>query len=126
MATYFVPEEWHCKCGRAECDAKKEPVAELASRLNTLRERLGKPIVITSGLRCQWWNDKQTGSVSDSEHVTGEGVDIAVLGSTERWALLGALFKSPLLFSRVGLGSTFIHLGVGKDKAQRVAWTYSK
>jgi uncharacterized protein YcbK (DUF882 family) len=40
-----------------------------------LRNNLGVPITIISGLRCKTWNDIQ-GGVSNSQHMYGEAADI--------------------------------------------------
>lgn len=47
--------------------------------LEPLREYLGKPIVITSGYRCEKLNRKVGGS-SSSQHLYGQAVDIWVQG----------------------------------------------
>ena len=44
-------------------------------RLNTIRERYGHPIVISSGYRCKDLN-KAVGGVKDSKHKTGLAVDL--------------------------------------------------
>lgn len=47
--------------------------------LEPLREYLGKPIIITSGYRCEKLNRKVGGS-SSSQHLYGQAVDIWVQG----------------------------------------------
>ena len=47
--------------------------------LNPLRERLGKPITITSGYRCKKLNEI-VGGVSNSQHTTGEAADFIIEG----------------------------------------------
>lgn len=44
-------------------------------RLNDIREGYGKPIVISSGYRCDELNEK-VGGVNDSKHKNGLGVDL--------------------------------------------------
>lgn len=44
-------------------------------RLNDIREGYGKPIVISSGYRCDKLNEK-VGGVNDSKHKNGLGVDL--------------------------------------------------
>lgn len=44
-------------------------------RLNTIRERYGHPIIISSGYRCEELN-KAVGGVKDSKHKTGLAVDL--------------------------------------------------
>ena len=47
--------------------------------LDPLREAYGKPIYVTSGYRCKALNTKIGGATS-SQHMSGEAVDIYVLG----------------------------------------------
>lgn len=47
--------------------------------LQPLREKLGKPIIVTSGFRCKELNEK-VGGVANSQHTTGEAADIYVNG----------------------------------------------
>jgi peptidase M15-like protein len=121
---YFQPSEFLCRCGRADCDARTEVHPDLLARLNLLRMRVGRPVIVTSGLRCRYWNDKQ-GGVKDSGHLTGEEADLRAANSHERWELLAANFegKTPL-FSRLGIGRDFLHVGVSTMHVNEVIWTY--
>ena len=47
--------------------------------LNPLRERIGKPIIITSGYRCKKLNEI-VGGVPNSQHTTGEAADFVING----------------------------------------------
>lgn len=49
--------------------------------LQPLRNKVGKPIIITSGYRCQKVN-KLVGGVSNSQHQTGQAVDFTIKGMT--------------------------------------------
>lgn len=121
---YFTTAEFACKCGRAECDAPKTVNGDLLARLNQLRQRVGHPLRVTSGLRCAVWNT-QVGGVGDSEHMTGEAADIVVANGAERFALLAANWDGTVpLFNRVGVGATFIHFGVSASLPTNVVWTY--
>ena len=121
---YFQPAEFACKCGRKDCDALKVPSPDLLARLNVLRLRLDRPLTITSGIRCAYWNEK-SGGVKGSGHETGEEVDLACATSQERWRLLAGVFESTQpLFRRIGVGKTFIHLGVSTALPNGVIWTY--
>ena len=44
-------------------------------RLNSIRERYGQPIIISSGYRCEELN-RMVGGVKDSKHKTGLAVDL--------------------------------------------------
>lgn len=72
---HFSKKEFKCKCGRycngypAEIDRGMVEIAD------AIRERLGKPLGVNSGLRCQEWNRLQ-GGVSNSQHRYGTAVDL--------------------------------------------------
>lgn len=62
--------------------------------LDPLRRLYGKPIIITSGYRCQKLNDL-VGGVSNSWHTKGNAVDIHVASLTEATKLFNNLQKMP-------------------------------
>jgi uncharacterized protein YcbK (DUF882 family) len=78
---------------------------------------------ITSGKRDPEKN-AQVGGVQDSEHTYGqaEGADIACPDGATRWKLVTAALARGVV--RIGIGKTFVHLGIAKDKPQRVMWHY--
>jgi len=49
-------------------------------------------------------------------------VDIACNNSTDRYNLLNCLLD--VGFKRIGVGNTFIHVDIDKEKAKEVIWTY--
>lgn len=91
---FFVASEYRCRCGRPQCDAPRELVPELADRLDELRERLGRPVILTSGLRCTYWNNRQGGE-PDSRHLTGRAVDIGCAAPLERRPLVATILLWP-------------------------------
>lgn len=117
-STWFKLEEFQCKCGRCPL---KEPDPNLVLRLDALREMARMPIIINSGIRCEAYNAR-VGGVHGSEHETGEGADLLCATSPVRWRLLNAALKAG--FRRLGVGKTFIHVGVSKSHDQDVVWTY--
>lgn len=56
-------------------EAKANLVALAENILDKARDAWGKPIIVNSGYRCPRLN-KVVGGVSNSQHVTGEAVDI--------------------------------------------------
>jgi hypothetical protein len=50
-----------------------------AHTLQRIRDRLGKPIIITSGYRCQALN-RAVGGVTSSDHQSGQAADIVAPG----------------------------------------------
>jgi len=114
---HFSPEEFQCRCG---CGALVVDLI-LLKRLDLLRARVGEPLQITSGYRCPAHN-KAVGGKSTSEHVDGQGVDIAAPSS---WLKMKIVREAlPLGFNRVGIGQDFVHLGVSDTLPKHVLWTY--
>ena len=74
---YFGMEEFRCKCcgstGSPQAVANIEALVE--NVLDPAREKLGAPIVVTSGFRCQKHN-LAVGGVTNSQHMKGEAADI--------------------------------------------------
>ena len=122
--SFYQPSEFLCSCGRPECDAPKAVTPALLSKLDALRYYLDRPVVITSGLRCAYWNKKQ-GGVADSEHLTGEAADILVENSTELFKCIEANFHGlKPLFHRIGIKNRMLHCGISETHAQEVCWLY--
>lgn len=76
----YVPRaEWRCPCKR--CGGyPAEPQEKLVRFLDELRAHFGKPVYISSGVRCKAHNDELSGSVYNSRHLTGKAVDFCVEG----------------------------------------------
>lgn len=117
---HFTLSEFQCK-GNDGCPTM-EPNPLLVEKLDKLRDILGEPLVITSGIRCAAYNAK-VGGVNDSAHNRGDAADIMCSDSTARYLLL---HMSCHLFQRIGVGKGFIHVDVSTDPAhaQNVLWTY--
>ena len=65
----FKLEEFKCECGGRGCTGYPKVInTTLLKHLQTIRTRYGVPIIITSGLRCKWYNSRLSGSISKSEH----------------------------------------------------------
>lgn len=80
----FKPEEFRCECGGRYCcgyPSYMKP-AELI-HIQAIRDKYGKPITITSGLRCKTWNSKCGGSIQNSLHMQGLALDFYQEGVTD-------------------------------------------
>lgn len=76
----FKYSEFKCKCGGRYCNGYPVPFSyELAKHLQTIRTHFGKPLTITSPLRCETWNSKQ-GGVKHSKHKKGWACDFYIKG----------------------------------------------
>ena len=113
---HFKPEELACPCcGVCAVDKK------LVIKLDQLREKVGFPIIITSGYRCPKHN-KEVGGKPDSAHIKGLAADISVSTSPRRYKLIKAAIE--IGFKRIGIGERFIHLDIDHEKKQEVLWIY--
>ena len=65
---------------------------------------------------------KLWGGSYDSDHISGEGSDVAVSSSRDRFRLVEAAIKVGI--SRIGIAKTFIHFGTSLTKTQEVMWVY--
>ena len=117
---YFSSEELRCKCGRLECDAPKEVKQDLLDKLNRLRELYGGSLTVNDALRCAFHN-AAVGGVGDSEHMFGQAADLLCNTSPDRLKIIKYAVE---LFNRIGVGKTFIHVGVSPSLGQDVMWLY--
>lgn len=116
LTTNFSRYEFTCKCGCGFDDVK----LRLIAKLQEARDIYDHPMIIKSGCRCPKWN-KQEGGKSSSDHLTGEGADIICGSSHKRYILLPILAK---FFTRIGIGSDYIHVGINLENPQEVLWLY--
>lgn len=77
----FQPEEFRCPCGKCTGYTVQMKQVEL-KHLQTIRDHYGKPMLITSGLRCKYEN-KRVGGVTNSGHLTGYAADFYMEGVTD-------------------------------------------
>lgn len=79
---HFSPSEFQCRCGGKYCDGFPAMVRKpLLTAAETLRERLGAAVILSSGLRCPAHN-KNEGGVPGSRHRLGKAMDFRVAGHT--------------------------------------------
>ena len=80
--------------------------------LQPLRDKLGKPITITSGYRCQMLNTAVKGAIN-SGHLRGASADIVVKGMTTK-ELFNFIAKSGIKFTQLieeySNGRTWVHI----------------
>ena len=73
---WFKEKEFACKCcGQLPPLARENVKALVEVILDPVREKLGMPIVVNSGYRCEKHN-KAVGGVKNSQHLKGEAADI--------------------------------------------------
>lgn len=103
---YFDMHEFACHhCGQLP-EGGMTPV--LLEKLDELRERLGRPVIVSSGYRCPVHN-RNVGGVSNSQHVRGTAADIYCPGVS-----VGELadMAAEIGFDAVGryYGQGFVHV----------------
>lgn len=89
---------------------------KLVDKLQKLRDKINKPLVINSAYRCPERNE-QVGGAKDSQHLYGKAVDISITNleiSVEKVKELA----EKIGFDGIGLYDTFIHLDVRGHKAR--------
>lgn len=83
----FTPDEFKCGCGGRYCTGyptyMKPHQLEL---IQSIRTKFGKPMIVTSGMRCRTYNRKLNGSAINSKHLTGEATDYYIAGVTDTLA----------------------------------------
>ena len=120
MSENFSAAEFFCPCP-ARCVGKRDPHPSLPLKLEVVRQFVGRPLALNSGVRCPEHN-LSVGGVPGSEHETGEGADIRISGSKERMDLVRAAIKAGI--RRIGVAKTFVHVGVSRRHDQDVLWLY--
>ena len=78
----FKPEEFRCPCGHCTGYPTWMRVNEL-KHIQHIRTHYGKPMTITSGLRCEYENSRLSGSSKESAHMEGKAVDFYMAGVTD-------------------------------------------
>lgn len=115
----FYRSEFACKCGCGEDTIS----LTLVNQLQRARDLLGVPMIITSGCRCEKWNEKEGGS-STSAHLDGSASDISVESSENRYLLVCALLNAG--FQRIGMGEGFLHVDIDYTRPSPSMFLYPK
>ena len=125
LSENFSKLEIMCSCS---CGADKiSPV--LIEKLQKVRNIIGRPIIITSRVRCEFYNVSIKASMNSSyipdDHGIGNAVDIACTNSKDRYELVE---RAQEFFKKIGISGDsyggFVHLDVDRSKVQEVMWLY--
>ena len=122
---HFTLDELKCNC--AICGSTGlEMKAELMEPIEILREHLGFPFVVTSGLRCKWYN-AGVGGTPTSAHLSGEALDIHIYrGKALRLVAEALKLKAFMGFGIKQKGELCyrcIHLDI-KQRDEPTIWSY--
>ena len=116
LTDHFTKEEFDCQCG---CGNGDIVISEnLVFELECVRIHYGKPMRITSGIRCLSHNRK-IGSRDTSSHIKGLAVDISCKDMVTRLELVKRLLRDGE-FKRMGIHKDFIHFKVYYDKQKGI------
>lgn len=92
-----------------------------------VRNVIGAPLYVTSGVRSPQRNDMVGGS-KNSSHLKGLACDISTnsigesMSPRHRYLIVRALIDAGV--KRIGIAKTFIHFDIDQEKIQDVIWTY--
>lgn len=114
---YISREEFRCTCRGRYCNGfPVEPSLATAKIDEAIREHFGKPLTITSGIRCARRN-AEVGGVSNSQHVQGTASDISVAGVSPSQV---AAYAETLMPNTGGIGiySWGVHIDTRAVKAR--------
>lgn len=95
---------------------ERKLVALIEKVLDPLREAYGKPIIVTSGYRCEKLN-RLVGGAASSQHVKGEAVDIRTVSDKpeDNKKLYDLILKLKLPFDQLidEYGYDWVHVSFG-------------
>ena len=96
---------------------------DLVDVLIELEKRMGFELTINSGYREPDHNLK-VGGVPNSEHtmMPAKAADVLCLQSSTRYRMLRELYAMGI--QRIGIGETFIHVGISNQHPIGVCWHY--
>lgn len=118
ISAHFDSKEFECQCGCGLSDMN--PL--LIDGLEKLRSVIGnKPIIVTSGRRCEKHNAETPNASKNSQHVKGNAADIKVAGMSPE-ELREAAYKVPQFKDGgIGIYNWGIHVDV---RGKRARWDY--
>jgi len=113
---WFKKEDFLCRCGKCEMPAEVEGnlMALVENVLEPAREKLGGPIIVNSGYRCERHN-RDVGGVANSQHLRGEAADIRCADNKR----LAKIIVEADRFDQLIIYPTFIHVSFKRLGANR-------
>ena len=111
---FFQREEFRCTCGGRGCGGfPAEPREQLVRNAESIREQFGKPVRVSSGVRCVLRNGELPGSAQNSLHLSGRAMDFCVsgIGAEKVVAYVRTL---PQVHEAYAIDQNYVHMGVEK------------
>lgn len=107
----FKRREFACPCPR--CGGfPVEPAERLVRCAQALRDQTGKPINISSGVRCKAHN-AEVGGVANSCHLLGHAIDFCVRGMSAAQVLPLAKALPGIVYA-YAIDGSYVHMDIGK------------
>lgn len=89
--------------------------------LDKIRKICDFPFIINSAYRSEDYENKR-GRNGTSSHTKGVAVDVQAITDRQKFLIVQTALANGI--TRIGVGTTFVHLDVDKNKTQNVIWTY--
>lgn len=108
---YFKRSEFACKCGGKYCNGyPAEPKEKLIMVAENVREHFGKPMPVSSGLRCTRHN-ANVGGVSNSRHLSGKAMDFCVPGVSAATVLAYVKQQKDIRYA-YAIDGSYVHMDI--------------
>lgn len=107
---YFKRDEFKCKCGKYCNGFPVEMDMKLLRIADEVREYFGKPIPVSSGVRCETHNAR-VGGVSGSRHKKGKAMDFCVSGIPSS-IVLPYVQSNPGIRYAYAIDGNYVHMDV--------------
>jgi hypothetical protein len=108
---YFKKDEFKCKCGGKYCEGfPVEMDMKLIRIADEVREHFGKPITVSSGVRCEKHN-ANVGGVENSRHKKGKAMDFCVSGIPASIVLPYVQQKTGIRYA-YAINTFYVHMDV--------------
>lgn len=107
---YFRKLEFACPCGR--CGGfPKEMDKSLILLADDIRKEVGRPMIVSSGVRCRAHNAELSGSVPNSKHLEGKAMDFCITGLSAQETLAIVKKRKQIKYA-YAIDSGFVHMNV--------------
>ena len=108
---HFKKSEFKCKCGGKYCKGyPEEPKEKLIRIADKVRNHFGKPMTVSSGVRCKQHN-ANVGGVSNSRHLSGKAMDFCVSGVPASLVLPYVQSQSGIRYA-YAIDNNYVHMDI--------------
>lgn len=108
---YFQRSEFKCKCGGKYCNGYPVEMQEkVVKAADKVREHFGKPMTVSSGIRCTRHN-AAVGGVSNSRHLQGKAIDFCISGFSASSVLAYVQTLTEIRYT-YAINSNYVHMDI--------------